>query len=121
MTTVTIQEHHYEPDEPASWSLNFTIQTPEITAKFVVEEPYMKKYSEWLALALGDITLELYGQGNGEGYITRNGGNITFFAAPSGAGGDVSLKVTIPWVNLEFQFLNALEGAQNEGHAFRAE
>lgn len=76
--------------DPGDWSLEFS--GPGF--KFEVAEPYMCTAKEWEGLTFKDTRLTLY-QGNGEGSISAEGDLVTFIAAPSGRGGDVSATLYV--------------------------
>ena len=117
---IASKEPHIVGDERAYWQLTFCIKTPAMLATFISEEPYMKKCSEWAALAHGDTHIHLY-DGNGHGFISREDDLVTFSAAPSGSGGDVVSTFVVPWAVLAPQYLKTLQSAQARGLPFKPE
>ncbi len=101
-TIMTIEVHVLDGDQPKNsleedplWTLSIEIGVPSLKLKyrFDVEEPYLYYWDPLLAGQ--DTHMSLY-SGNGDGSISLKNGTLTFVAAPSGGGGDVTGTFEVP-------------------------
>ncbi|MFA6166471.1 MAG: hypothetical protein WC700_07650 [Gemmatimonadaceae bacterium] len=94
--TTSYNEEAFAEDKSHSWALGFEVEFQMgVAFDFTVEEPYLVGDKLRQMAAGEDVYIRCY-QGNGEGSVQLRDGKITFRAAPSGAGGDVASRFTVP-------------------------
>ena len=109
----------WDEKDKGCWDITFKLYSGMI--EFVVEEPYMHTYEEWVAFTKGEGVrsgLDFY-QGNGDGYVDLADGMFIFVAGPSGAGGDVRLTTKAPSECIVEPLLAALKAAKDTGLTFK--
>ena len=112
-----ISSKFIDSDEEVNWTFSIHIEVYGIIMTFDVLEPYLHTYSDWQKLFNSRHTIQCY-MGNGEGSLTNDGSNIVLIAAPSGSGGDVSAKITIPHSVILEKLKKAFEEFKEKNYMF---
>jgi hypothetical protein len=108
-STVKCWDFDYEDH---SYYFEFTFKYGDLKSVVRIDEPYICKLDEWYkmynAIKDGEKCHLSFYQGNGEGTMSCDGLFVTFTAQPSGAGGDISVDVSIPLESHKELFLQNL-------------
>jgi hypothetical protein len=98
-----------------NWEIVFKVSGRGWKFHFTVGEPYLASLGAWRRLARGEDGIDFY-QGNGEGSISLDDDDdMTFVAAPSGAGGDVAGSFTVQRAAVAGPLTTVLDEAEASG------
>ena len=113
--------HNSDFAEFEDWVLNFTITVPEygVVYEFVVHEPYLIPWQEWVNFSTGKCrNIEICG-GNSNASINVKEDVVTIETRISGMGGDNETKFSLPYSDVAPKLLAAISYAKFHGYNFR--
>lgn len=112
---VKVEALRYEwASETVDWHMLFAFTLPnDITFTFDVEEPDILELRDWQNMCDGKPNIYGFYQGNGEGYIqVTEDARMVFTAMPSGSGGDVIGRFSVPHALVKEPLSKAIAEAQ---------